>query len=132
MNGKTNILIVEDDPSLLNLYSQELIHAGFKVTIASSARDGLDKVKKQTFDLIILDMLMPEMSGLDFLEAVNPKETMPKTKILVLSNTESSKIIDDAIKMGATQYFLKAESDPSELVTKTMNYLKLNSVDFEA
>lgn len=112
------ILLVEDEPTILNSYAFVLTKKGFTVTPVDSAKKALEKVQQEKFDMIVLDMLMPEMSGLDFLKTANPKATMPDTKIIVLSNTESPKIIEEAKQFGATEYFLKIENTPYQLADK--------------
>lgn len=114
----TNVLIVEDDTSILNSYSFGLTKHGYNVTSSDNARDALGMIKSQAFDVIVLDLLMPEVSGLDFLRQAKPKETIPNTKIIILSNTEAPKIIDQAKELGATYYILKVDNTPSQLCDK--------------
>ncbi len=122
-----NILIVEDDQSILNSYGFGLKARGFNVSLSDSGSEALAMINAQQFDLIVLDLLMPSMSGLDFLKAAQPKDNLPNTKILVLSNTEAPKIISEALSLGATEYLLKVDNTPSELADKVAQMLGTNT-----
>ena len=113
-----SVLLVEDEVGILNSYAFVLNKKGLMVTPVDNAKDALAYVKTKQFDLILLDMLMPEMSGLDFLKAANLKATSPSTKVLVLSNTESPKVIEQAKALGADDYILKVENTPYDLAEK--------------
>jgi CheY-like chemotaxis protein len=104
-----NILIVEDNESLNDVYKLILAKAGHNIKTAFSGTEALKAVKQKLPDLILLDMLMPEMGGLSFLKKFNPPKDL-KVKIIILSNLDQ--------KYGATQYILKASLSPSELIAK--------------
>lgn len=108
------ILIVEDDAAISNAYGLHLTKMGYEVSIAENAEKALNLAKSKP-DIILLDMLMPEMSGLDFLKSLDPKKTLPDTKIIVLSNTESPKIRADAEDYGIASYLLKIDYTPEQI-----------------
>ena len=118
------ILVVEDDTSILNSYGFVLVKKGYDVTTAENGEAALKACAAEQFDLIVLDMLMPEMSGLDFLKQAGLKTNAPETKVLVLSNTESDKIRDEAMELGAMDYVLKVESTPYDVADKIAELLK--------
>jgi two-component system alkaline phosphatase synthesis response regulator PhoP len=123
----TTVLVVEDDEAILKSYAFLLQKRGFKVTPVASAQEALTMCASQQFDAIVLDMLMPEMSGIEFLRQANLKQTAPQTKVLVLTNTESDKVRAQALALGATEYQLKVASTPQllaehlEVLTKSQS-----------
>jgi CheY-like chemotaxis protein len=119
------ILIVEDEEPILHSYSLVLTKQGHEVVAVNNAPAGLEAAQKQPFDLILLDLLMPEVSGIDFLRRLNPHKTIPGTRIVVLTNTESPKIISEAMELGASQYLLKVENTPYDIADKIESFIKI-------
>lgn len=110
-----NILVVEDDVALNEAYQTILQKQGHKVTTAFNGKEALSIVAKQAPDLILLDLLMPVMNGLDFLRAFDSSKH-PKVDIIIFSNLDMDKEIDEALKLGAKRYVLKAGAAPSHLI----------------
>jgi DNA-binding response OmpR family regulator len=117
------ILVVEDNESLNDVYKLILTKAGHDVTTAFNGAEALKVVKQSRPDLILLDMLMPEMGGLSFLKKFNPPKDS-KIEIIIMSNLDEDQDIKEAHKYGATQYVLKASLSPSELIAKVNESLK--------
>lgn len=111
-----NILIVEDETSLNEAYNIILTKEGHKPVSAFNGLQALEAVAKQEPDLILLDLRMPELDGVGFLEKLDAPNKHPKTKIIVFSNYDVQQDIDEAFKLGATRYMLKAWASPKELV----------------
>ncbi len=111
------ILIVEDDATLNEAY-ETLLHqvGGYKVLVASNGQEALKVVAKTEPDLIFLDLRMPVMSGLEFLKKYDKSKKHPDVKIIVFSNYDMQKEIDEAYKLGADRYVLKAWASPKELL----------------
>ncbi len=110
----TKVLLVEDEVVLADAYKFVLQKAGYEVHIANRAKEGLEIAIKEKPHVILLDMLMPEMNGIEFLTELKPKN-YPKTKICVLSNIENPEIIKAAKKLGATDYLLKVNYTPYQI-----------------
>lgn len=111
----SSVLIVEDYESIKNLYTDAFMRAGYTVQTAGSGAEGLEKTKDKEFDVIVLDVLMLELSGTDFLEAFKPAKH-PKTKVVVVSNLDSPNVIAKTKALGATDYLLKSQYTPDQLV----------------
>lgn len=111
-----NILIVEDETSLNEAYNIILTKEGHKPTSVFNGLQALKAVAKQVPDLILLDLRMPEMDGVAFLEKLQAPTNHPQTKIIIFSNYDVQQDIDEAFKLGATRYMLKAWASPKELV----------------
>lgn len=110
------ILIVEDETTLNEAYSIILGKQGHAVTSVFNGVQALEAVKKEAPELILLDLRMPEMDGVEFLQNLQPLENHRQMKIIVFSNYDVQKDIDEAFKLGATRYMLKAWASPKELV----------------
>lgn len=115
MRGK--ILVVDDDPDVRDLLSKFLILKGFEVFEASRGEKGLEVARSQKPDLIILDMMMPGISGLEILKAL--KKESPQTPVLVLSAVDEEKKAREAIQLGAYDYVVK----PIQLEEFSSNFL---------
>ena len=116
MTKQAKVLIVEDDTDLNSAYQLILSSAGHNIMSAENGRDALDVVKKQGDpDIILLDLRMPVMDGIEFLKSYHaPKH--PDTTIVVFSNYDAQKEVDEAYRLGAHRYVLKARAAPKELL----------------
>lgn len=110
------ILIVEDEKALNEAYQLVLEKAKYKVFTAYDGQSGLKVFKTELPDLVLLDLRMPKMSGLEFLKHLQPKKNYPDTKIIVFSNYDDQQEVAEAIENGADRYLLKAWSSPRELI----------------
>lgn len=113
----TKVLIVEDNETLNEAYKLILEKDGHEVTTAFNGEEGLEKLKEVSPDLILLDMLMPKMDGLEFLRHFSPSN-YPNTTVIILSNLNEDEQVEEARKLGAHRYILKANTSPRELAVK--------------
>lgn len=118
-----NILIVEDEPTLASAYRTLLEGAGYKVESAYNGEEALEKTKKFEPNLILLDLRMPVMDGVGFLSEYNLPEKHPDVKVIVFSNYDMQKEIDEAYRLGADRYVLKAWASPREILQLVENTL---------
>jgi two-component system, response regulator, stage 0 sporulation protein F len=118
------ILIVEDEDILRSAYVTIFTQEKFNVAEAANGRLAIDQVKKHKPDLIILDVLMPGMSGIEFLEKTDIAKKQPNVKILVLSNLSDRDTVDRVTELGATKHMLKASMSPSQLVSTVKSLLQ--------
>jgi len=121
-----NILLVEDDSSISNAYARALAHTGHHVILASRGSQALVVIEHQTFDALLLDLMMPEMNGLDFLERSNFRKRFPETRIIILTNSDNDKQKDRAIALGADDYLIKVEYTPYGLAQSLGQILQLS------
>lgn len=115
--AKKKILVIDDEPSLLAIVSARLIHSGFDVITAKSALEGLEAAKKQNPNLILLDIMMPEMDGFT---VITKLKTMRQTRtiiIVMLTSKGDAESIQKALNLGAVDYIVKPFS-PIVLVDK--------------
>ena len=109
------VLIVEDYENIKNQYAEAFVRAGYSVDAAGSGNEALKKTSDQSFDVIILDMLMLDLSGSDFLQEFKAAEH-PDTKVIVVSNLDSPGVIEKAKALGASAYLIKSQYTPQSLV----------------
>lgn len=116
------VLLVEDFPIIQNLYGDSLRRHGFNVDTAQDGSVALEKTTQKEYDFILLDLLLPKVNGIEFLEKfVNrPKQT----KIFVLSDFDEEKTVQRAHELGIEAYLIKAENTPSQLIKKLIGYQK--------
>lgn len=110
------VLIVEDEKLLNEAYELVLKKEGHTVSKAFNGEEALEVIKKSVPDLILLDLRMPKMDGVTFLHKLMPAKNYPDMKIIIFSNYDEQKEIDEAFEYGATRYILKAWSSPTELI----------------
>lgn len=118
------ILLVDDDAALRDMYTFILTKAGYEVVTAQDGVEGLAKAREGSFALILLDMMMPNLDGMDFLRSYadeGPKE--PNGPIVVLSNAGYDEVADEAEQMGAAAFLLKADLLPNDLVDEVKKYI---------
>lgn len=111
-----SILVIEDDLALNDAYKTILSSAGYDTRTAYNGEEALEIVKLQEPDIIFLDLRMPVMDGIGFLKAYEPKIKHPHVKIIVFSNYDMQREVDEAYQLGAERYVLKAWASPKELI----------------
>lgn len=111
---KKHILIVEDDLALNEAFSTVLSKEGFRVSSAFNGQEAIDFMLRGSVDLVLLDIIMPVMDGVEFLRRVKGKAL--KIPIIVFSNLDGQNNVSEVYKLGATHYMLKAWASPKELV----------------
>jgi two-component system response regulator YesN len=119
---KRRILIIEDEKPLREAFAFLLESEGYDICLAENGKVGLRMLKDFKPHLVILDMLMPIMNGLDFLKAAK-LERAPHIKTLMLSNLSDPIGIDDASHFGVTDSVLKADLSPADLAAKVKKLL---------
>jgi len=123
LNSNFNLLLVDDSATTRTLAKNVLAKAGYIVETAENPLEAFEKMKPQKFDLIITDMEMPEMNGLEFVFDVKANEMYADIPIIVLSSVLSEDSIADVIKAGALKYIKKSEFDQDELIETVNNIL---------
>src|SRR5215831_21023657 len=110
------ILIVEDDLLIANIYRNKFAVEGFQVETASDGQAGLDSLRIFQPDAIILDLMLPKISGIDLMKKVRSQATFQDLPIIVFSNTYLTSMIQEAWKAGATKCLSKASCSPKQLI----------------
>ena len=119
---KKKILIIEDEKPVARALELKLAHAGFEAMSASNGEEGLVMIEKDTFVLILLDLVMPKMDGFSVLEALKQKGI--KTPVMILSNLSQEDDEKRAKALGAKEFFIKSNTPIATIVEKVAQFLK--------
>ncbi len=124
MDTKKKIFIVDDDIFLLDMYSLKFTQSGFDVETSMSPLQALDKFRTGfTPDILLLDIVMPEIDGFEMMEKMNEEHLAPNTLRIVLSNRGQQSDIIRGESLGAKGYIVKANNTPSEVVAKVVEFM---------
>jgi CheY-like chemotaxis protein len=117
MAGSKTILFIEDDKPIAEMYARVLEREGYKVDFAYNGEEGLTKANTKHYDLILLDIMMPEKTGIEVLQELrgDSGKGSPDTKIVILTNLAQDKTSQEALKAQADGYIIKADIVPSQL-----------------
>lgn len=118
------ILLVDDDKDLCELYKTTLTAEGFKVKIAENGEEALSEIMKERPDLVILDIMMPKIHGIDTLDILKATPETKDIKILVLSALSDQKMVNRAKDFGVIDYIVKSETDMSTVIDRIKEALK--------
>jgi DNA-binding response OmpR family regulator len=110
------ILIIEDDQIVANVYRNKLAVEGYQTESALDGESGLKLMRTFKPDVIILDLMLPQMSGVDFIKQARSEEEFAKVPIIVFSNTYLTNMIQEAWKAGATKCLSKSNCSPKEVI----------------
>jgi len=113
----TKILIVEDDQTLRDVYALILQISGYDIDTASNGLQALEKYHANSYDVILLDLMMPELDGVGFLQQAQVAKHTPELKVIIFSNLSSGELLDKAFDLGAHEHVLKANLTPEGLIT---------------
>jgi CheY-like chemotaxis protein len=112
------ILVVEDTELLRRMYRDRLVQDGYEVADAPDGLAALGMIREQHFDLILLDLIMPRMGGIQVLEAVKQDPRTQSIPIVVLTNLGEEETIERAVSLGAVDYLIKSETRPADVAEK--------------
>lgn len=117
------ILIAEDEKVLREVLHDEFSHYQFEVETAKDGEEALAKVKGTQIDFILLDLMLPKKSGFEVLEALKSDPETKEIPVIILSNLGQDEDIKHALKLGALDYFVKAQHPIKEVVEKVKEIL---------
>ena len=120
------ILLVEDDPMISEIYERKFSTAGFEVRIVVSGKVVLEILREEMFDLVLLDIVLPQMNGIDVLEQLrDPKNGYSSDlKVVMFSNLSEKDDRDRVVALGASGFISKTEFSPTELIAEVSRFLR--------
>lgn len=120
---KHTILIIEDEPDIREVYAEFLISEGFDVEQAADGKSGLDKARTCKWDLLLLDIMIPELDGISLLKLIKNEPNLKDRPVILLTNIGNENLITEAFQYGAEGYLIKAEITPDKILNEVKNYL---------
>ncbi|KKR44333.1 MAG: Response regulator [Candidatus Moranbacteria bacterium GW2011_GWC1_45_18] len=121
--NKKKIIIVEDDNFVAEVYSTKLLEMGHEVRIAQNGEEGLKMVGEEKPDLILLDIIMPVMGGIEMLSALREKEDWKQIPVILLTNVGEKESVQKVRSLGVQDYLIKSHFTPAEVIEKIENIL---------
>src|SRR3990167_5260153 len=115
------ILLVEDEDFIRELYVRQLTKAGFLVKSAVDGQSGLNVLKSETFDLLLLDIMLPGMNGLQLLREFKTQNPSSPMITILLTNLGQEAVIKEGFELGAQAYLIKASYTPDQVVSEVKN-----------
>lgn len=112
------ILVVDDDRALTKLYSSAFSARGYRVLVASNGEEAMALAESEHPDLILLDVMMPEIHGLHVLDILRSTEGMESTKIIILTALSDQATKEKAMELGAYDFIVKSESSMADIIDK--------------
>ncbi|MDD2696802.1 MAG: response regulator [Candidatus Pacebacteria bacterium] len=119
-----SILLIEDDPFLIDIYTTKIKESGFGVEVATDGEQAIKKIEELKPDLVILDIVLPEVDGWEILRRIKSELKLEDLKVIILSNLGQKEEVEKGIKLGAVKYLIKAHYTPSQVVEEIKKILK--------
>lgn len=116
------ILLIEDDLPMVKMYSTKLGAEGFRTEVAYDGEQGLKKIKEGEIDLVLLDLMIPKVGGMDVLEKAKEEEKTKKIPIVILSNLSQERDMQRARQLGVKHFLIKSNYTPSQVVGVVKSY----------
>ncbi|MDD5146633.1 MAG: response regulator [Candidatus Pacebacteria bacterium] len=117
------VLIVEDDKFLRELMSKKLASEGFELVEAMDGESGVKKIKEEKPDIALLDLILPGIDGFEVLAKVKEDPLTASIPVVILSNLGQKDDVEKGLKLGATDYLVKAHFTPNEIIKKVREVL---------
>ena len=119
----TKVLLIEDEELLFKMYRTKLELENFEVEIATDGEEGLAKARKFKPDLILLDIVMPRLNGIEVLKKIKADSIIKWIPVVMLTNTASGAAIQECLQAGALGYIIKSNGTPSMHLQEIKKFL---------
>lgn len=118
MSSKIKVAIIEDDIAIVQMYRTKFENEGYEVATAPDGASGLELINSYQPDIILLDLMMPNMNGLDMLQRLRNQPGGRDAKVVVLTNMGDTETATKVYKMAADDYIVKAEMTPKQVAER--------------
>lgn len=118
------VLLVEDEDFIRDLYQRQLTLAGFSVDAFPNGTEALNSLKQKTYDIILLDIMLPDINGLEILKQIKQNPATQHASVIMLTNLGQDATIKQGFELGAEGYFVKAAYTPDQIVQEVKNILQ--------
>lgn len=123
------ILVVEDDQFLRELYNELLKEEGYEVSLAADGEAGLTAISSGGFDLVLLDIMLPKIDGLEILRRLKEKPASQQNgPIVLLTNLGQDSIIKEGFSLGASGYLIKSSMNPDQVLAEVKIFLNKSNI----
>lgn len=119
----SKVLLIEDDPLLINIYTTKLKQTGFEVVVVDKGERAFQAVLEEMPDVVLLDIVMPQVDGWEILKSIKERAETKNIQVIILSNLGQKEEIEKGLELGATRYLIKAHYTPSEIVEEINNVI---------
>lgn len=109
------LLLIEDDKSLSQMYAKKFSQEGWEITIAHEGSEGIQKAREGGFEMIVLDLMLPGISGIDVLEILRSDSRTVKVPVVIYTNYGDNFNREKCLSYGADEFVLKVDSTPESL-----------------
>lgn len=121
------ILLIEDDADQRTMYVTKFEQKNWLILAAKNGREGIVLAVSELPDLILLDVIMPELDGVEVLRRLKNNSRTHSIPVIMLSNLSEKQIVDQCLSLGAENYIIKADLSPADLVATVGKFLKCRS-----
>lgn len=118
------ILLIEDDESISFLYKRQLDQSSLPTDAFLTGQEGLSAASQKKYDIILLDIMLPDINGLDILKKLKENEATKKIPVIFLTNLGQEEIIKQGFKLGADGYLIKASFTPDQMVEEVKSLIQ--------
>lgn len=118
-----NVLLIEDEQAIALLYKRQLDLAGLLTDIFTNGKEGLAALQTKHYDAILLDIMLPDMNGLQILKEIKQNENTKNLLVIMLTNFGQENFVKEGFTLGAQGYLIKVRYTPDEVVKEVINYI---------
>ena len=122
-NEKKKILLIEDEEIITDLLKRKLTKEGYCVDVARDGEQGLEKMRNNKPDLVLLDIVMPKLGGFEVMERMHKDKELNNIPVIIISNSGQPVELDRAKELGASDWLIKAQFDPQEVLDKVIKQI---------
>src|SRR3990167_3733949 len=126
------VLLVEDEEFIRDLFKRQLDLSGFNTDAFSNGQDGLAAISKNAYDLILLDIMLPDINGLQILQNIRQNPTTKNVAVVLLTNLGQDAVIKQGFELGADGYLVKAAYTPDQIVQEVKNIMQKKNAQSNA
>lgn len=120
---KKTILLIEDDPFLIDIYSQKFKKSGLNIRVAETASKAFQILEEEIPDVILLDIVLPQMDGWGILKKIRSNKAWDGCKVVIFSNLGQKEEVEKGLGLGANGYLIKSQHTPLETVKEVEKIL---------
>jgi DNA-binding response OmpR family regulator len=126
------VLLVEDEEFIRDLFKRQLDLSGFTTDAFGTGQDGLSAMTKNAYDLVLLDIMLPDINGLQILQNIRQNPTTKSVAVVLLTNLGQDAVIKQGFELGADGYLVKAAYTPDQIVQEVKNIMQRKQTQNQA